>query len=201
MENTANETTQPREESLSTQGDDTQQVPLVGEKRTESGVPLDGENDVTALMEAGRDRGVAVEMAVILGFLRQKPFHLPAAATHPPANRSTGTHLHGPAFLVLALFRDWIRIPEEDKPTWCKSRLMLNDVFKNVRDFLQLNVHDADHQGTNIVENSPSLTSRGQLTVTDAKDSNHASNSNSDTCDRWCPVVKTSHTWWIRGRL
>ena len=182
MENTATDTTQPREDALSTQGD-TQQVPLVEEKRTESGVPLVGVDDVTALMEAGRNRGVAVEMAVILGFLREKPFHIPATVSHPPATRSTDTHPRGSAFLGLALFRAWIRIPVEDKATWCKSRLVLNDVFKNVRDFLRLNVHDTDHQGTNMVENSPSLTSQGQLTVTDAKDSNHASNSSSDTCD------------------
>ena len=182
MENSATETTQPRRESLSTQGDDTQQVPLVEEKRTESGVPLVGENDVTALMEAARDRGVAVEMAVILGFLREKPFNHPRPGSHPPATRSS-THPRGSAFLGLTLFRDWIRIPEEYKATWCKSRLVLNDVLKNVRDFLRFNVHDTDHQGTNIVENYPSLTSQGQLTVTDAKDSNHGSNSSSDTCD------------------
>ena len=182
MENSATETTQPRRESLSTQGDDTQQVPLVEEKRTESGVPLVGENDVTALMEAARARGVAVEMAVILGFLREKPFSLPRPDSHPPATRSS-TQPRGSAFLGLTLFRDWIRIPEEYKATWCKSRLVLNDVFKNVLDFLRFNVHDTDHQGTNMMENSTSLTSQGQLTVTDAKDTNHASNSSSDTCD------------------
>ena len=152
-------------------------VPLVGEKRSESGVPLVREEDVTALIEAGRDRGVAVEMAVVLGFLREKPFHLPGAATHPPATRTTGTHPRGSAFLRLALFRNWMRVAEEDKVTWCKSRLVLNDVFKNVRDFLLLNVHD--HQGTN----STSLTPQGQLTPTDAKHSNCASNSSSSTCD------------------
>ena len=182
MEISATETTQPRREYLSTQGDHTQQVPLVEEKRTESGVPLVGENDVTALMEAARDRGVAVEMAVILGFLREKPFNLPRPGSHPPATRSS-THPRGSAFLGLTLFRDWIRIPKEYKATWCKPRLVLNDVLKNVQDFLRLNVHDTDHQGTNIVENFPSLTSQGQLTVIDAEDSNHASNSSSDTCD------------------
>ena len=105
MENSATETTQPRRESLSKQGDDTQQVPLVEEKRTESGVPLVGEDDVTALMEAARDRGVAVEMAVILGFLREKPFNLPRPGSHPPATRSS-THPRGSAFLGLTLFRD-----------------------------------------------------------------------------------------------
>ena len=92
MANTVTETTRPTGD-VGFLADGAQRVSLVGEERNESGVPLVGEDDVTALIQAGHARGVAVEMGGGTGaFLREKPFHLPA--TDP---RNSSTHPRGPS--------------------------------------------------------------------------------------------------------
>ena len=201
MANTATEATQPTED-VRLLACSAQQIPLVGEERTVSGVPLVGEDDVAALVQAGHARGVAAEMAVVLGFLREKPFHLPAADPRPPSTWSSSTHPRGSAFLGLELFRDWVRVPEEDKVTWCKSKLVLNNVFKNVRDFLMFNIPSRDRQGTN----STLLTSQGQTKVTDVKylNSNYKtvipSNCSTDTRDNITLLSGEDETHSVNSR-
>ena len=98
---------------------------VVNRDMARPGVPLVGGHDITSLVKEATERGVATEMAVLLGFLSEKPFQVPSDGASSP-------HPVGCAFTALRLLKEWIAEPEEARYGWCKSNMVLHDVFSNV---------------------------------------------------------------------